>query len=145
MRGDRAALRRGGLHCGPTHPPTFASSDWPSALARAGVRVPADVAVPDVGDARWRATCTHRMAPYDAHPWTHQSSQPARDAAGHTGRAGPLLHHARGKGTMRVLSQWRPAGQLVLLAGLVTAALARGAPAQTSTGSIRGYVTDSAG
>src|SRR5438093_7782664 len=46
---------------------------------------------------------------------------------------------------MRVLSRWRRVGQLVLLAGLVTAVLARGAPAQTSTGSIRGYVTDSSG
>src|SRR5690242_12305964 len=46
---------------------------------------------------------------------------------------------------MRVLSQWRRVGQLVLLAGLVTAALARGAPAQTTTGSIRGNVTDTSG
>ncbi len=46
---------------------------------------------------------------------------------------------------MRVLTRWRRVGQLVLLAGLVTAVLVRGAPAQTSTGSIRGYVTDSSG
>ncbi len=46
---------------------------------------------------------------------------------------------------MRVNSLLRNAGRLVLLWGVVAMALARGAPAQTSTGSIRGYVTDSSG
>ena len=46
---------------------------------------------------------------------------------------------------MRVDSLWRSAGRLVLLLGVLATALARGAPAQTSTGSIRGYVTDSSG
>jgi outer membrane receptor for ferrienterochelin and colicin len=46
---------------------------------------------------------------------------------------------------MRVESLWRSAGRLVLLCGVVAMTLARGAPAQTSTGSIRGYVTDSSG
>lgn len=46
---------------------------------------------------------------------------------------------------MRLFVGLRLAGRLFLLAGLGAAALARGASAQTSTGSIRGYVTDSSG
>ncbi len=46
---------------------------------------------------------------------------------------------------MRVDSLLRNAGWLTLLCGVMAMALARGAPAQTSTGSIRGYVTDSSG
>jgi outer membrane receptor protein involved in Fe transport len=46
---------------------------------------------------------------------------------------------------MRVDSLLGNVGRLVVLCCVVAAALARGAPAQTSTGSIRGYVTDSTG
>ncbi len=46
---------------------------------------------------------------------------------------------------MRVDSLLRNAGRLTLLGGVLAIVLARGAPAQTSTGSIRGYVTDSSG
>src|SRR3989475_6349252 len=46
---------------------------------------------------------------------------------------------------MRVHSLLRVAGRTVLLAGVVASSFARGATAQTSTGSIRGYVTDSSG
>lgn len=46
---------------------------------------------------------------------------------------------------MRFDSLWRNACRLAALSGLVAVAFARGAPAQTSTGSIRGYVTDSSG
>jgi len=46
---------------------------------------------------------------------------------------------------MRVDSLLRNAGRLTLLCGVLAIVLARGAPAQTSTGSIRGYVTDSSG
>jgi carboxypeptidase family protein len=46
---------------------------------------------------------------------------------------------------MRVDSLLRNIGRLVVLCCVMAMTLARGAPAQTSTGSIRGYVTDSAG
>jgi outer membrane receptor protein involved in Fe transport len=46
---------------------------------------------------------------------------------------------------MRVDSLLRNPGRLALLCGVLAMAVARGAPAQTSTGSIRGYVTDSSG
>ena len=46
---------------------------------------------------------------------------------------------------MRVDSLLRNAARLAGLCGVVAVSLARGAPAQTSTGSIRGYVTDSSG
>jgi hypothetical protein len=46
---------------------------------------------------------------------------------------------------MRVDSLLRNPGRLTLLCGLLAIVLARSAPAQTSTGSIRGYVTDSSG
>ncbi len=46
---------------------------------------------------------------------------------------------------MRVDSLLRNPGRLAVLCGVLAMALARGAPAQTSTGSIRGYVTDSSG
>src|SRR5260370_42237821 len=46
---------------------------------------------------------------------------------------------------MRVDSLLRNPGRLALLCGVLAMALARGAPAQTSTGSIRGDVTDSSG
>src|SRR5258708_39953346 len=46
---------------------------------------------------------------------------------------------------MRVLVRLGRAGRLLLLGGVLAASLARNAAAQTSTGSIRGYVTDSSG
>jgi outer membrane receptor protein involved in Fe transport len=46
---------------------------------------------------------------------------------------------------MRVDSLLRNPGRFALLCGVLAMALGRGAPAQTSTGSIRGYVTDSSG
>src|SRR6267143_1175504 len=46
---------------------------------------------------------------------------------------------------MRVFVLLRHAGRLMLLGGVLAVSLARNAPAQTSTGSIRGYVTDSSG
>ena len=46
---------------------------------------------------------------------------------------------------MRVFVRLGHAGRLLLLGGLLAASVARTAPAQTSTGSIRGYVTDSSG
>jgi hypothetical protein len=46
---------------------------------------------------------------------------------------------------MRVDSLLRNPGRLALLCGVLAMTLTRGAPAQTSTGSIRGYVTDSTG
>src|SRR5712691_307436 len=47
--------------------------------------------------------------------------------------------------TMRLFVLLRHAGRLMLLGGVLAVSLARSAPAQTSTGSIRGYVTDSSG
>src|SRR5713101_773180 len=47
--------------------------------------------------------------------------------------------------TMRLFVLLRHAGRLMLLGGVLAVSLARNAPAQTSTGSIRGYVTDSGG
>src|SRR5882762_5451165 len=46
---------------------------------------------------------------------------------------------------MRVFVRLGRAGRLLLLGGVLAASLARNAAAQTSTGSIRGYVTDSSG
>jgi outer membrane receptor protein involved in Fe transport len=46
---------------------------------------------------------------------------------------------------MRVFVRLGHAGRLLLLGGVLAASLARNASAQTSTGSIRGYVTDSSG
>src|SRR5258708_7605813 len=46
---------------------------------------------------------------------------------------------------MRVDSLLRNPGRLALLCGLLATALPRGAPAQTSTGSVPGEVTDSSG
>src|SRR5882724_9060807 len=46
---------------------------------------------------------------------------------------------------MRVFVRLGRAGRLLLLGGVLAASLARNAGAQTSTGSIRGYVTDSSG
>jgi len=46
---------------------------------------------------------------------------------------------------MRLFVLLRHAGRLMLLGGVLAVSLARNAPAQTSTGSIRGYVTDSSG
>jgi len=46
---------------------------------------------------------------------------------------------------MRVFVRLGRAGRLLLLGGVIAASLARNAAAQTSTGSIRGYVTDSSG
>src|SRR5690348_11933796 len=46
---------------------------------------------------------------------------------------------------MRVESLLGNIGRLVVLCCVVAVTSARGAPGQTSTGSIRGYVTDSAG
>ena len=46
---------------------------------------------------------------------------------------------------MTVFVLLRHAGRLMLLGGVLAFSLARSAPAQTSTGSIRGYVTDSSG
>ncbi len=46
---------------------------------------------------------------------------------------------------MRVDSLLRNPGRRTLLCGVLAMVLARSVPAQTSTGSIRGYVTDSSG
>src|SRR6266446_10717768 len=46
---------------------------------------------------------------------------------------------------MTVFVRLGRAGRLLLLGGVLAASLARNAAAQTSTGSIRGYVTDSSG